>query len=187
MALVDDLSPPRSQGAPSLPPGRGPLSGFLLDRLRRPVHRLPRAPAPADDPLAGDDTQLFLYLCYELHYRGLAGVDEAWEWEPSLIGLRRSVEWAFEDALLRRVGPPAPVEPDVPGGLAEVIAGAPGPSLSRHFLERGTLQQFREFAAHRSAYQLKEADPHTWVIPRLAGAFLFHNERTGRQRATAGH
>jgi hypothetical protein len=29
--------------------------------------------------------------------------------------------------------------------------------------------QFREFVAHRSTYQLKEADPHTWAIPRLAG------------------
>ena len=27
----------------------------------------------------------------------------------------------------------------------------------------------REFAVHRSAYQLKEADPHTWCIPRLTG------------------
>jgi hypothetical protein len=27
----------------------------------------------------------------------------------------------------------------------------------------------REMAIHRSAYQLKEADPHTWGIPRLAG------------------
>ncbi len=27
----------------------------------------------------------------------------------------------------------------------------------------------QEFAVHRSAYQLKEADPHTWAIPRLAG------------------
>ena len=23
---------------------------------------------------------------------------------------------------------------------------------------------------HRSAYQLKEADPHTWAIPRLSGS-----------------
>ena len=30
--------------------------------------------------------------------------------------------------------------------------------------------QFREFAIHRSAYQLKEADPHSWAIPRLEGA-----------------
>jgi hypothetical protein len=27
----------------------------------------------------------------------------------------------------------------------------------------------RELAVHRSAYQLKEADPHTWSIPRLTG------------------
>jgi hypothetical protein len=26
-----------------------------------------------------------------------------------------------------------------------------------------------EFIAHRSAYQLKEADPHSWAIPRLSG------------------
>ena len=33
-----------------------------------------------------------------------------------------------------------------------------------------TLEQAREFLIHRSAYQLKEADPHSWVIPRLVGA-----------------
>ncbi len=27
----------------------------------------------------------------------------------------------------------------------------------------------REFLVHRSAYQRKEADPHTWLIPRLRG------------------
>ena len=27
----------------------------------------------------------------------------------------------------------------------------------------------REFAVHRSGYQLKEADPHSWAIPRLSG------------------
>ena len=50
-----------------------------------------------------------------------------------------------------------------------LIAEASGPSLSAYFLERGTLAQFREFAIHRSAYQLKEADPHSWAIPRLSG------------------
>jgi hypothetical protein len=35
--------------------------------------------------------------------------------------------------------------------------------------ERGTLGHMREFCMHRSAYQLKEADPHTWAIPRLIG------------------
>jgi hypothetical protein len=35
--------------------------------------------------------------------------------------------------------------------------------------ERASLEQVRELAVHRSAYQLKEADPHTWAIPRLNG------------------
>ena len=36
--------------------------------------------------------------------------------------------------------------------------------------QRGSLAEMREFAVHRSAYQLKEADPHTWAIPRLEGS-----------------
>jgi hypothetical protein len=169
MAVLNEMCPTGSAGAPWLPPGRGALSDFLVEHLRQPVHRLPVAPAPMDDPLSGDDTQLFLYLCYELHYRGLAGVDDAWEWEPSLLRLRRSVESGFEAALFERVGaPPAGCE-DVPGALEALIAESPGPSLSAYFLERGTLEQFREFAIHRSGYQLKEADPHSWVIPRLWG------------------
>ncbi len=119
--------------------------------------------------MSGDDTQLFLYLCYELHYRGLAGVDEAWEWEPSLLRLRRSVEEAFCDALVEWIGPPPPYCDDVPGGLMSLIADTAGPSLSAYVLRSGTLEQFREFAVHRSGYQLKEADPHSWAIPRLGG------------------
>src|SRR5205085_722733 len=56
----------------------------------------------------------------------------------------------------------------------------------------GTLEQFREFAVHRSAYQLKEADPHTWAIPRLDGeakAALveIQADEYGGGRATAMH
>jgi hypothetical protein len=168
MAVLDEMCA-GAPDAPCLPPGRGPLSGFLVAHLRRPVHHLPIAPAPTDDALSGDDTQLFLYLCYELHYRGLAGVDDGWEWEPSLLRLRRSVEEAFEAALVQRVGMPPTDCEDVPGGLEALIAEGAGPSLSAYFAERGTLEQFREFAIHRSGYQLKEADPHSWAIPRLWG------------------
>jgi hypothetical protein len=38
-------------------------------------------------------------------------------------------------------------------------------TLERH----GELWQLREYAALRSLYHLKEADPHAWVIPRLRG------------------
>ena len=30
-------------------------------------------------------------------------------------------------------------------------------------------EQVLEFVIHRSAYQLKEADPHSWALPRLSG------------------
>jgi len=121
-----------------------------------------------DDPL-DEDAQLALYLCYELHYRGLDGVDEAWEWEPSLLRLRRELEAAFLDRLVEEVGP-LPAPGDVPAQLQQMIDSAGGPSLSSYLSEEGTLDQLREFAAHRSAYQLKEADPHTWAIPRLWGS-----------------
>lgn len=30
-------------------------------------------------------------------------------------------------------------------------------------------EQLREFLIHKSLYQLREADPHTWAIPRVTG------------------
>ncbi len=154
---------------PRLPPARGPLSTHLLEHLGREPKRLPPLPAWDEDPLTGDDLHLALYCCYELHYRGFAGVDERWEWEPSLLAARQRLERDFERRLLDEIGAVAVVD-DVGGveaALQEVIHGFDGPSLSRHVLEHGTLAEFQEFAAHRSAYQLKEADPHTWAIPRL--------------------
>src|SRR5690606_26750716 len=34
---------------------------------------------------------------------------------------------------------------------------------------RATEEQFLEFMMHRSIYQLREADPHSWAIPRHTG------------------
>ena len=51
--------------------------------------------------------------------------------------------------------------------VRQLIAGASGPSLSTWVEENGGPEHLRELAIHRSAYQLKEADPHTWAIPRL--------------------
>jgi hypothetical protein len=158
----------------TLPGPRGPLTAYLLDALQREPHALsaPDWSAPAD-ALADEDLQLALYLCYELHYRGLDGVDDRWEWEPSLLALRAMLESAFEAALEAAV-PSAPGDGDTDPGEMDValraIADADdGPSLSRHLERDGTLEQFLEFAVHRSAYQLKEADPHSWAMPRLSG------------------
>jgi hypothetical protein len=157
----------------SVPAPRGELSAALLTGLARaaPLAPLP-ALAAAADPLADDDLHLALYLCYELHYRGLPGVAEAWEWEPSLLAARRDLEAVFLDGLRASVATePADALPETMDLALRAIADADdAPSLSRHLEIRGTLDQLREFVVHRSAYQLKEADPHSFAIPRLHGA-----------------
>ena len=157
-----------SETRPPLPEPRGPLSEQVVDHLQEPPHPLPPCPPVVDDSVTGDDLHLALYVCYELHYRSFAGVDERWEWDPGLLAFRRELESAFELGLVADVGPPMPVD-DVEGELHRLIGDGEGPSLSTYMAERGTREQLQEFAVHRSAYQLKEADPHTWAIPRLAG------------------
>ena len=149
---------------------RGPISEMLLSRLREPPGRFGPGPGLSGDSLSDEDLHLALYLCYELHYRGLNGVDERWEWEPSLLAFRRRLEDVFEGALRAEASSDGRFEGSMERALKTLIAEDDGPSLSRYLAERGTLEQFREFVVHRSAYQLKEADPHSWAIPRLDGA-----------------
>jgi hypothetical protein len=138
--------------------------------LRRRDDRLPSSTdlVHVDDPLADHDFQLALYCCYELHYRGFA-LDGDFEWDPELLRFRRQLEGRFEDALR------SPARPIRRGGtvtedLAAIIATDDDePSLSAHMAEFGTLEELRDFAMHRSLYQLKEADAHSWAIPRFAG------------------
>jgi hypothetical protein len=142
----------------------------VVEALRGPAERgLAGWPEPADGPLDGEDFHLSLYVLYELHYRGFAGVDEAWEWEPSVVTVRSVLERAFEGALRDAL----PAEParvsDVPTYLTALLGQTDGLSLSRFLETRATLDEFREFAIHRSAYQLKEADPHSFAIARLDG------------------
>ncbi len=160
------------QAPASLPGARGELSAFLLERLGAdPGSWTPPPPVPAD-PLRGEDLQLSLYLCYELHYGGLEGVDDAWEWNPSLLELRGRLERAFEQALLDELGPieDEPTPSDVAAALRAVGEETSGaPSIAAHVARSATLEQVRELVVQRSAYQLKEADPHSWAIPRLRG------------------
>ena len=155
-----------------IPEPRGERSALLLECLAQPPHAVTTpAFAPASDPLADGDLHLALYLCYELHYRGLPGVDERWEWEPSLLALRRECETEFEHALVATIGPPPAdaAATDMDLALRAILNGDDGPSLSKHLERDGTLEEVLEFVVHRSAYQLKEADPHSWAIPRLSG------------------
>jgi hypothetical protein len=97
-------------------------------------------------------------------------VDERWEWDPSLLTVRAALERAFEEALVAAVPPREDLVLSADLDLAlRAIAEEDGPSLSSYIRGRASLEQVREFMIHRSAYQLKEADPHSWAIPRLAG------------------
>jgi len=147
------------------PQPRGELTEALLAALREPVHQLPALDVPVvAEPLADEDLNLALYLCYELHYRGVPGADPDWEWEPSLLELRRRLEEPFEAALREAIPLPAAVEPDVMDlALRAIEAADDAPSLSSY------IEHVVEFVVQRSAYQLKEADPHSWVLPRLSG------------------
>jgi len=152
---------------------RGPITEILIDALAGRPGTLPAvAVSPRVDALADDDLQLALYLCYELHYRGLDGVDDGWEWDPGLLTLRGLLEAHFEEALLATVGEPGPACPasDMDLALREIADADDAPSLSRHVEREATREQVLEFLIHRSAYQLKEADPHSWALPRLHGA-----------------
>jgi hypothetical protein len=127
--------------------------------------------AQVEEPLADDDLQLALYLCFEQHYRSFPGVDPAWEWHPVAIAARRVLEERFMGALAEAVAPSSPVDPEGAGDLLFAIeAEDEGPSLSRHIEIEAEIEEIREFVVHRSLYQLKEADPHSWAIPRLRGA-----------------
>jgi hypothetical protein len=159
-----------------LPEPRGSASDFLITCLSRsPAAGPRRVPASViaagSEPLEREDLHLALYVCYELCYRSFDGVDPGWEWSPAVLGLRAELEQALLAELSRDVAPRTDVDPETVGSLLfELAAADDGPSLSRFLEARGTDEHFREFAIHRSAYQLKEADPHTWAIPRLSGA-----------------
>lgn len=154
---------------PALPRPRGPLSEAVLAVLEGHPGALPE---PETDPraaLCDEDLQLALYVAYELHYRSFAGVAPEWEWDATLLEFRGALERIFE-AGLRAVVAREPVVPGEVGDTLFALAAADGgPSLAERLERGGTIEQIRELAIHRSAYQLKEADPHTWAIPRLDG------------------
>jgi Iron-containing redox enzyme len=157
---------------PRLPRARGPLSSAVLELLGRRAVRnhLERTDVPLGeaDPL-GLDLQLALYVCYELHYRGFAGVDPRWEWDAGLLHLRSRLEDVFLAAVRQLVGD---VDPDdTAEAEMDRLAREPvdGDGLSYFVRDTANWEQVCEYFVHRSIYHLKEGDPHAFVIPRLIG------------------
>ena len=147
-----------------------------LESLQRTVAS--RLPATLDI-IGDDDLQLTLFCLYELHYSGLEGVSDDWEWAPELVQVRQLLEKPFE-AALREAAVAAAGDLELPAQsrvtsdeVADILFGLAardsGPSLSRYVAKQASLGQLKEFLIHKSIYQLKEADPHTFAIPRLSG------------------
>lgn len=164
-----------------MPHARGEASAAIITALLSPsgsgdvglaAASVDAALRRCDDLLRDEDLQLALLVLYELHYQGLHGVDDRWEWNPGLLGVRAQIEGVFEDTLRRRAHVPGGVGPnaeEVANALFALAAKDTGPGLSTYVAKRATDKQLRELLIHRSVYQLKEADPHTWAIPRLSG------------------
>jgi hypothetical protein len=171
------------------PSPRGPLSRALLSGLTQGVidPDLPllaeQSARAAEDLLTDDDVQVSLTVLYELHHQGIDGVDDRWEWDTGLLRARAALEGPLEEALTSAVEVPADLLVDLEAtaageGVASGVARAlfdltgrdAGPSLSAYVAKKATDDQLHELLIHRSVYQLAEADPHTWAIPRLAGA-----------------
>ncbi|MFM9368460.1 iron-containing redox enzyme family protein [Streptomyces sp. Da 82-17] len=160
---------PHASGPP-LPEPAGPLSAAVIASLPEEGPgqlSVKKADLRDSDPY-GEDLQLALHVLYELHYQGFAGVPDDREWDPELLGLRAELESCFLDALRADV----PAGADTEHALAPLLVeptGFDARSVSHHLERDGELWQLREYAALRSLYHLKEADPHAWVLPRLRG------------------
>jgi len=109
------------------------------------------------------DTQLAWFMLNEASFGGWADVDDAAEWDPAVVALRRQIEDWFERTI--------DVDRDVVDAVELVNAtlSAEGPSMSRFLADYGTTIQVIESLMLRYPYQSKEADPHTFAIPRLTG------------------
>ncbi|HEX2856086.1 MAG TPA: iron-containing redox enzyme family protein [Propionibacteriaceae bacterium] len=167
---------PRSPVSPIT--ARGPLSERLLERIAGgPGGRLlVRDPAlerpPVDRVLEDDDLQLSLFLLYALAYGSLGPAGDSLEWDQELLGLRGELEDLHERALRRLVGDlpsPGPDLREIGSALFALTSADEGPSLSAYAARRASREQLRELLVLRAIYTLREADPHSWALPRLTG------------------
>jgi len=163
-----------------LPAHRGPASALLFeilgqDDLSPDLQELNEAATlalPDTDILYDEDLQLCLFALYELHYAGFDEVSDRWEWHPGLLAFRARLEAAFESRLREAVGSitkvPGTAE-EVAMELFELANSSEGPSVADFVSRHASIEQVQQFLIQKSIYQLKEADPHTWAIPRLTG------------------
>ena len=147
-----------------LPKPRGALSVAVLSALADlPAREVPRIDLLPESP---DDAALTLWVLHELAYGGFEQVDDRADGDPELMRVRSRLEEELETTLRTR-WPGAPEDVDLATGFFDWVAGQDGPSLARYVQTEATKEQVLDLLRVRSVYHLKEADPTTWVIPRL--------------------
>ena len=156
-----------------IPTPCGPLSAH--------VHALLLDEVPSSEPLARPaaaayddlDLQRALWVLYELSFRGFDDVDDALEWDPTVVGVRLQLEAWLEDDLRRatasRVGDLAPVLP-VGEQVLAMAAAESGPSVAAYLHRHAPREHVVDYLRERSVQQLKESDPQSFMLPRLEGA-----------------
>ena len=153
-----------------MPKPRGPLSEWTVALLAEGGTSTPRGTACAAGSL--EDEAIALWTLHELSYRGFEDASDRAEWDPQVLTLRHDLEsrlearlrqrWAHADHDTAGRGPA-----DVATALEEMVAADDGPSLAAYVRRSADVDQVLEMLRQRSVYQLKEADPTTWVVPRL--------------------
>ena len=177
MSVIAPTTNATQRGPAQAIASRGPLSAAVLSDLFEEDHEDHRVLARdvlerGGDVIVDDDVQLALFVLYASFYGSVDGLSAEQEWKPDLIQTRRLLERGFELGLRRAVlmpELPAPTVDAVATALFDLTGADGGPSLSRYVARRATLAQIKEFLVQRSIYTLREADPHSWAIPRLQG------------------
>ena len=155
-----------------LPQPRGALSRAVFATMTES----PDVPAALCEvaPESLGDEQITLWALYALHEHDFDDVDPRREWDPRLLTIRGQLEGDFEARLRHRwADQPAASEEesDEPAPIADRIFTLTeqdeGPSLAAHVHRQATAEQVCQLLRWRSLYHLREADPSTWVIPRL--------------------
>lgn len=150
-----------------LPKPRGTFSQDLFALLRACPDT---SGAPNLDPDDPEDEGIALWALHELHYRGFDDVDDRAEWDPAVLGVRHVLETRLEKRLRDRwPGPPAQGD-DLAADFFAYLETFEGPSLAQFVQRDANRAQVLDLLRWRTVYHLKEADPTTWVIPRLPTA-----------------
>ena len=173
-AARERRSPDEPRGPRTAAP-RGDTSAALLAALREPPHHLRadrrRPTATTRSPTTTSSSRST--SATSCTTAGCPASTSAGSGRRRCSRCARALERRFEARAARR---PSGARPGAarPRRWTSRCARSPTPttrpSLSRHIEREATLDQLLEFLVHRSAYQLKEADPHSWAIPRLSGA-----------------